>query len=224
MARTFERPLSRDGVRRPGSAERGTGAVAPCGITRAGEFRAVAGRLWRCGSPAAAVALRARQRRTPAVRAVRNPRSRGLRPRVAAARGGRRGLPAELRAGNAEGGAAAPARHPLRIARRGAAARCGDASQPRTRFEHVGPRREHAGRCTRSHCHRHGRPRAASLGATTASQPRPARAAPASGGIDPRCRGARAAAPAAAPRWGHRTHPRTRGIALGPAAGPRAAT
>jgi DNA mismatch repair protein MutS len=108
-----------------------------------------------------------------ALRAIRHARPCGLRAREEAARDRGRGLPAAVCPRHAEVRAAPPARHPLRGARRGAAARRRHASQPRARHQPVRPPRQHAGRRARPHRHRHGWPRAAPLDPATAAAPAP---------------------------------------------------
>ena len=127
----------------------------------------------------------------------------------------RRGLPAQLRAGDAEVRAAAPARHPHRTARGRAAARRRHAPQPRTRQQPLRPQRQHAARRARPHGHRDGRTRTAPLAAASVARRRAARAAPAGHRDAHRYRRAFEPARPAAPGRRRRAHPGARGLALG---------
>ena len=130
-------------------------------------------------------------------------------------------LPAAVRARHAEIRPAAPARDPLRGARRGAAARRRDAPQSRTRLERLRARGQHACRLAGPHGDGHGRARAAPMGAASAAATRSTRGAPAGHRGLPRHRPARSRSLAAATRGRHRAHPGAGGVAIGTAPRPR---
>jgi DNA mismatch repair protein MutS len=90
----------------------------------------------------------------------------------------RRGRPARLRAGNAEGAPAAPGRNRARIGRRRDRAQRGHAPPPRARRAQRWPRRPHPAVGARLDHHADGRAPAAPLAAAAAARPARARRAP----------------------------------------------
>ena len=154
------------------------------------------------------------------LRAVRHTRSRGFRSRGSRARDRRGRLPAELCARDTKVRPAPPARHPLRTARRSPPARCGNATQPGTRYQPFRPARQHVDRRPRPHGHGHGGARTASLDPAATAWQGGAHAAIAGDRHVARCGRTSGTACAAAPGRRCRTHPRPGRIALGPSARP----